>query len=94
MEAKNITRDKLLRAGFDSGTDMGDGRIEYYWQKVNTKLVLEKEFYLWDMNGNFMLEMLWEGYESEINIEVQDWNELEMLFFAFTREKLTLKNEG
>jgi len=79
---ENITKDKLLSAGFKSGTDMGDGRVEYYFQKGY------KEFYLWDSNGKFTIDMRWEGYESEVTVEVQDWSELEMLFFAFTREIL------
>ena len=92
MDAKNITKEKLLWADFESGTDMGDGRIEYYYQKIDTNGRIEKDFYLWEIDGKYILELLWEGYESEIKIEIKDWQELEMLFFAFMREKLPLKN--
>jgi len=85
-----ITREKLLNAGFESGTDMGDGRVEYYYQKIDTDCRIEKEFYLWHIDGKYIIELLWEGYESNIKIELKDWKELEMLFFAFIREKLII----
>lgn len=93
MEAKKISKEKLLSAGFNLGTDMGDGRIEYYYQKVDKGGLILQDFYLWDINGKFTLELLWEGCESEVSVELIDWKELELLFFAFMRIKLPLKSQ-
>lgn len=86
-----ITKEKLISAGFISGTDMGDGRVEYYYQIWNEYGEIERDFYIWDMNGRFMLELEWEGYGTKIPIELKNWSELEQIFFLIFRKNLPIK---
>ena len=89
MENNNeITPEKLLQYGFSRGTDLGDGRVEYYIHLAKDPHIA---FYVWDMNGTFTLPLRWEGYEMPVEITLKDWWHLEDLFVAIMGEDLVFQ---
>jgi len=77
-----ITHSKLIKAGFLEGTDMGDGRKEYYVQREDAK------FWLWVDNGVYSIDLKWEGYGEPFTITFKTWEQLAATFLLFTNVEI------
>jgi hypothetical protein len=85
MKYKEITVERLLKAGFRRGSEFKNG-IEYYIQKETPEGWTE--FYLWHTEKKFITELTWTNYEVDKEIELKSWQELKTLFFLMNKVEL------